>query len=147
MLEGRLAEIYEHLWLMSENKKPRVRVMYRPANAFKAEYSGAAAIFMTSLGGRDHPGIWVQRDQPPAAQNKHDTSGATVSELVSLAHERGHEQSWRDGTYEPMSMPEERRAWTHAEALLRSLGFDAWDVFEEHKAISLGEHERRGTTG
>ena len=37
---------------------------------------------------------------------------ADLRELITLAHERGHEMSWRVSTYVPNTMPEEERAWS-----------------------------------
>jgi hypothetical protein len=68
-----------------------------------------------------------------------------VRELISLAHEHGHEASWRAGTYEVTTMPEERRAWDHARALLQELGFDDCAAFEDAKRESLEVHRLRGT--
>jgi hypothetical protein len=145
MLEGTLAELYERLWTLSEHENPRVRVMYRSPAAFSDGHAGAAAIFMLQQDGRDHPAIWVCRERPPSPQYSAHVAGASITELISLAHERGHERSWRMGSYQPMTMDEENRAWDHAEELLRGMGFDEWDAFKEHKAVSLGEHASRGT--
>ena len=89
--------------------------------------------------------IWVGRAPVPAKCTKADLDRATLPELISLAHERGHEMSWREKTYVPNTMPEELREWDHAEKLLRQMGFVDWDVFAAKKEFSLAEHRRRGT--
>jgi hypothetical protein len=76
-----------------------------------------------------------------------DPAGASLRELISLAHERGHERSCHDRTYpkNPPTMREEHRAWDHAKKILDSMGFTDWDEFDEAKETSLEAHRRRNT--
>jgi hypothetical protein len=108
--------------------------------------NGELAYFATHLGDLPFPHIRVARPFCPDGDEP-DLAGAHVRELISLAHERGHEASWRAGTYEVATMPEERqrRAWDDARALLQKLGFDDWAAFEDAKQESLEVHRLRGT--
>lgn len=156
MLEGRLAEIYKELW--SEDELPEKPSWYladddaRPVKVFYDTFSfkdGEAGKFMThrERDGRitDGPQIWIYRQQPPDPQDEPDLAGAGPEELITLAHERGHEQSWRDRTYRATTMAEERRAWGHARRILGSLDFTEWTEFEDHMRISLAKHVSHGT--
>lgn len=147
VLEGKLAEIYVKLWHMSDHAERPVRVRY-VRGGFVNVVDGASALFFTDLDSRPHPGIWVRRERVPAESSKPDLEGASLGELITLAHERGHEQSWRDATYRAMTMEEEKRAWTLAEQLLQGLGFfelDTTDAFERHRDYSLERHLAAGT--
>lgn len=106
--------------------------------------NGEAAYFATHLDEREFPHIRVARDFVPQSDEP-DLEGATLRELISLAHERGHEASWRAGTYVENNMAEEHRAWKHAEQILRELGFEDWSSFEEAMRVSIAEHMRPGT--
>jgi hypothetical protein len=141
MAEGSLATIYTELWHLSGEAIPPVFALYELADMMP---NGERAYFATYLDGRPFPHIRVARLSCPD-DDEPDLSGADMRELISLAHERGHEASWRAGTYEANTMPEERRAWDHARALLRDLGFDDWDAFEDAKRESLEVHRLRGT--
>ncbi|HEY0475947.1 MAG TPA: hypothetical protein VGD37_00400 [Kofleriaceae bacterium] len=147
MLAGRLAKIYAALWHISDDDDRPGWVLY---NNMGFE-PGQAAMFMTHLADDrgivtdDQPCIWVWRSPAPDPSDEPDLAGADLRELMALAHEHGHERSWRACTYEARSMPEERRAWANADAILRDLGFDSWSEFEDAKRFSLAEHVRRGT--
>lgn len=149
MLDGKLADIYIALWHLSDDRTPPVRVSYEFSMFKGAPAPDAGALFLTGqvIGGKqkDVPGIWIKRNPVPSPRNQPDLDNASAEELISLAHERGHESSWRAGTYEPTTMAEEHRAWAHAEQLLRDLGFDLWLQFEEAKQHSLDEHIKHGT--
>lgn len=147
MLDGQLAQIYTALWHFSDDVDRPVAVLY---NNMGFE-PGQAAMFMTHLADDrgfvidDQPRIWIWRYPAPDPSDEADLAAADLRELIALAHERGHELSWRAGTYEVRSMQEERRAWANADGLLRDLGFDSWPDFEDAKRYSLAEHVRRGT--
>jgi hypothetical protein len=102
------------------------------------------AYFATGRDGRPFPHIRVARPFCPDGDEP-DLAGADIRELISLAHVRGHEASWRAGTYEVTTMPEERRAWDHAQAMLQERGFDNWAAFEDARRESLEGHRLRGT--
>lgn len=136
-------DMYRRLWTMSDEADPPVRVLYEIDEFMPLP--GLAAVFCESMDDGDGPGIRVRRDSCPPEPWEPDVDGATLGELISLAHERGHEHSFRAGTYHAMSMAEEDRAWTNAEVLLRSLGFEEWDAFTEAKKNSLEVHRQRGT--
>ena len=146
-MTGPNAEIYRNLWNMNSlfQKPPPNKPVAIAYQSFARMPDGQAAFFATHEGDRPFPHIRIGRHPVPAECWKADLEGATVLELVSLTHERGHEQSWRDGTYKPNTMPEEFRAWSHAEVMLRALGFNDWLAFEDAKRGSLDEHRRRGT--
>jgi hypothetical protein len=142
-----LRDIYQRLWTWTSSipgdTKPPVPALYDGGLRIR---NGAVALFALTLGKRDFPRVWVLRVPCPARCTEPNLDGATLPELISLAHERGHERSWREGTYPGrMTMPEEHRAWDHAERLLRSMGFVDWDRFESQRERSLAEHRRRGT--
>jgi hypothetical protein len=128
MLRGSLATTYTKLWHLSDDAIPPVFALYELAGMMP---NGERAYFATYLDDRPFPHIRVARpfctdgDEP-------DLAGADVRELISLAHERGHEASWRAGTY-------------HARALLQALVFDDWAAFEDAKRESLEGHRLRGT--
>lgn len=140
-LEGEFAEIYRTLW-EDCGTSPAIHVVYMAPPHFP---NGEAALFYRSMQGEERPGIWVQRWPVPPDSDEPDLEGADVRELISLAHERGHEQSYREGTYEADCMPEEHRAWKHARARLERLGFEDWPAFEEAKAVSMARHRAKGT--
>ena len=159
MLKDRLAEIYQALWCSSDgDERPETPSWYLshddegPAPVFYVRHGfgqGERGMFMLCLenngvvtGG---PRIWIWRQLPPDPQDEPDLVGADLEELITLAHERGHEQSCRDRTYQVRAMAEERRAWVHAERILKSLGFEEWTAFEDHKLDSLAEHAKHGT--
>ncbi len=141
-----LRDIYRRLWALalkpSDETRPPVRVLYQLDEWMPM---GTAAAFFLRDGDVFDPQIWVGRMPCPSEPWKPDLDRATLRELISLAHERGHELSWRKGTYVEHSMPEEHRAWEHADEILRSMGFTDWDAFALAKEESLAEHRRRGT--
>jgi len=142
MLTGELARIYMSLWSLSRDATPPVDPVYSDSIGTM----GARAIFIP--GEDDDPQIRVARALPPDDDQvvpPPDVAGADLHELITLAHERGHEMSWRARTYEVRTIAEEHRAWSHAEMLLRALGFQEWQTFLDHKQDSLNEHGRRHT--
>jgi len=140
-LHGLLATIYTKLWHLSDEASPPVYASYELANMM---LSGALAYFATGLDDRPFPHIRVARPSCPDGDEP-DLAGADIRELISLASVRGYEASWRAGTYEVNTMPEVRRAWDHARALLQELGFDDWAAFETAKQESLEGHRLWGT--
>ena len=145
MLTPELARIYAALWMLSREATPPVDPVYWDTRDMQ---NGARALFIPPASDGDVPQIRVARVQPPDDSEDippPDFGGANVRELISLAHERGHEESWRAKTYEVRTMSEEHRAWSHAEMLLRALGFQEWSEFHAHKQDSLDGHRRRGT--
>lgn len=141
-------ELYRKLWRL------------RPTDVWKPSSEGAviahveyrsagfpigheAGLFFVDESKR--PVIWIRRPQPPEDPSQPDVARASLSELITLAHERGHEASWRADDYQPMTMPEERRAWEQAERILRELGFNEWEIFESQKKYSLEAHAQSGT--
>jgi hypothetical protein len=142
MLAGSLATIYTRLWHLSDDAAPPVFALYELAGMMP---NGERAYFATHRDDRAFAHIRVARPFCPDGDEP-DLAGADMRELISLAHERGHEASWRAGTYEVTTMPEERRAWTHARALLQELGFADWAAFEDAKRASLEVHRLRGTS-
>lgn len=151
-LTGLNADIYTRLWFRNSIWDLDGKTIIRPsADAVCARYwlyglmpDGQAAYFALSDGSLG-PHIRIGRERVPAPAFHPDLNGATLLELMSLAHERGHEASWRNGTYAPGAMPEERRAWDLAEAMLRELSFEDWEEFRQAKQFSLEEHRRLGT--
>jgi hypothetical protein len=136
MLTGELARIYTALATLSDKCNPPVSAqcwLWLPA--------GQAARFATHRDDEVKPHIHLARPHCRGGLRLLPTD-ANLEELISLAHERGHEASWRAGTYVPESMPEERRAWGWTGDLLRSLGFSEWTAFDEHQRFSLEEHQR-----
>lgn len=145
MLTPELERIYTALWTLAREAKPPVDPVYWHAG----DMQGACALFIPPQYDGQDPQIRIASAAPPDDSEDippPDLNGASLRELISLAHERGHEQSWRERTYPvTMTMVEERRAWSHAEKLLRALGFQEWSAFHVHKQESLDEHRRRGT--
>lgn len=96
-----------------------------------------------------------------------DQPGDAVAELLTLAHEAGHFDSWhqrtRPSNFEhlsdrlrnkvsgrPLSTVEQKtiwneeiRAWEHARDRLEELGFTAWEVFGAGKGRSLASYRQR----
>jgi len=145
MLTSELGRIYTALWTLSREADPPVNPVYWDASDMEKD---ASALFIPPQYDGDDPQIRVARVRPPDDSEDvppPDLNGASLRELISLAHERGHEQSLREGTYRAMTMEEEQRAWSYAEKLLRALGFQEWPAFHAHKQDSLDEHRRRGT--
>jgi hypothetical protein len=146
-----LAKIYTELWHLSDNATPPVKVLYRP-DMFGSFDPGQVGKFVPYLedkkeNKRDLPQIWIKRTPPPVPEYKPDPDGADLRELITLAHERGHEQSWRDKTYMANTIAdmantiaEERRAWDHAECFLRKRRFEHWTEFNASKQESLDQH-------
>ncbi len=67
-----------------------------------------------------------------------------LAELITLAHELGHHESFLRGTYteEDHARPEECyleeiRAWTHARTILEEHGFEDWRSFEFQEREAL----------
>lgn len=88
--------------------------------------------------GNKQPGILVFRpERVPAESTEPDIAVATLAELITLAHERGHATSFRAETYVDKSLAEERRAWEHARSILDGLGFTEWDAFNEREKEGL----------
>jgi hypothetical protein len=141
MLEDSLATVYTKLWYLSDEATLPVSVVYELADLMP---NGELAYFAPHLDDRPFPHI---RIAPPACADgdELDVAGADILELISLAHERGHEASWRSGTYEVTTMAEKRRAWDHARELLHQLELDSWAAFEGTKRESLEAHWLRGT--
>jgi hypothetical protein len=99
------------------------------------------------------PSITLYREQATRL------AGDPLSELITLAHELGHAQSWRlgyrttvyldvvDRVYEPgrsfafdeavLVLDEELRAWRFARSILGQKGFTKWAAFDEHKTRAL----------
>jgi len=134
-------DMYRRLWDLV-GKDPPVPALYEYAPDMPLD---TAACFYTHDGDVLDPRILIGRTPCPAQCTKPDLDRATLNELISLAHERGHERSWREGTYRENSMPEERRAWKHARDILGSMGFKDWDAFAAARESSLAEHGHRGT--
>jgi len=140
-LHGLLATIYTKLWHLSDAASPPVYALYELACMMP---NGERAYFATGLDDRPFPHTRVARPSCPDGDEP-DLAGADIRELISLASVRGYEASWRAGTYEANTMPEVRRAWDHARALLQELGFDDWAAFDDAKHESLAGHRLRGT--
>ena len=141
-LTRHLAGIYTTLWTLSDEADPPVYPRYREKGKMRS--SGERGLFALWDGDRPFPHIRVARETCPDSVDD-DPKGADLRELISLAHERGHEASWRADTYEVTTMAEERRAWSHAEMILRVLAFQNWPEFQAAKRFSLDEHQKRGT--
>jgi hypothetical protein len=107
-------------------------------------------------------GFTVQNGVPSIALHRANASGIVddpVFEVLTLAHEGGHADSWRQGyrtapyvavvdrALEPearfesaealLILDEECRAWLYGRARLCGVGFMKWDRFEERKAEAL----------
>jgi hypothetical protein len=150
-LPGHLAEVYCKLWNLSDEVIPPCRTLYQLVDQMPGG-PAQRALFMTHLdsdGDEPVSRIWIARSPIPPDCAKPDLGGATPTELIALALERGHERSHRNGTYvendQPGAMGEQNRAWNHAADILRALGFGEWDAFREAKALSLAIHRSRGT--
>jgi hypothetical protein len=95
------------------------------------------------------PRIWIERTPEPHEHNRPDLADATLEELMSLAHELGHLDSYRRGTYvstddssvsKDIRMREETSAWEYAERRLRSLRFSTWQSFYAHREAAIASH-------
>lgn len=150
MIDGDLARIYVDLWKNGPANARRETVVEYYLLGFCRHLLGVeAGVFMTHDGERDPdlPVIWILREVVPDddACFEPDLSGADLNELLTLAHERGHERSFWDGTYQlGGGLAEEERAWDHAADLLRGLGFTEWPAFHENRATSLRLHRENG---
>ncbi len=135
MLDDEQEKVYSALWwlLLGDG----VACIYRD------DLPLGDALF-TFVEGAVRPAIWVRRSPIPTPANQPNLAGASPRELILLAHERGHEASWHDGSYKPSSMEEERCAWRHAERILLELKFDMVG-FETEKKYALMMHEAIGT--
>jgi hypothetical protein len=147
MLSEEHARIYEKLWRLSSKAEPTAAPVYWDKGGMPNREVG---LFTPPQDEGDIPRIRIARDNPPddlAEDTIPDLDGATLDELITLAHERGHEESWHAGTYpiDPPTMSEERRAWSHAERLMRALGFHEWKAFIHHRQASLFRHSLHGT--
>jgi hypothetical protein len=146
-LEGKLAEIYRTLWNRDADATPRIWARYKSRQFMPREYQDSLGVFVCETDiGNGRPEVWIRRERVPGKSMEPDIANATLAELVTLSHERGHAVSFRAGTYQVSKLPEERRAWDHARVLLGELGFDEWDTFDTHRADSLAEAARRGLT-
>ena len=132
------------VWKPSSEDAPTVHVQYRGPD-FVVGYEAGLFLFVPTSDGSERPLIWIRRTPCPVDLTEPDVTRANMSELCTLAHERGHEASWRAGTYESMTMSEERHAWEHADRILRDLGFKDWCSFEVAKNYSLEMHAKMGT--
>lgn len=142
-LTGQQAKIYTKLWTLSDEASPPVFSTYGDEKAMRT--TAELGLFALYDGDRPFLQIRVKRDPNCPDGDEADPAGADLRELFTLAHERGHEASWREDTYEVTTMAEERRAWSHAEKLLRDRGFDDWIRFEAAKRASLSMHQKRST--
>ncbi len=135
--------MYRRLWALSNDATPPVFASY----VHRSRIVGSAMFFLEPEQGVFCPGIWVgrERDRLPAECDQPDLEHTTLPDLITLAHERGHERSWRERTYVPSAICEERRAWRHAVDILDEMGFTDWDAFEKAKDFSLTVHRRHGT--
>ena len=81
MLVGNNKEVYEKLW----NRSP-VKVVYKHPDRMPDR---AAGYFALTVEGRDNPQIWIARYPVPMEswKGKADLEAATISELITLAHE------------------------------------------------------------
>ena len=147
MLEGEFARIYERLWRLDEAGESGWAVVFYRTAPFEAGESGKYMQYTVRPDGRRHERreIWVRRERAPSPQDEPSIATATLDELIMLAHERGHNESDRRGTYKANSLAEERRAWQLARELLARWNFGDWGAFDAHEQHSLAEHERRGT--
>jgi hypothetical protein len=138
-LEGKLAEIYVTLWNRDEDATPAIGARYSTHRGMPDEYRTSLGIFVRETReGNKHPGILVFRpERVPAESTEPDVATATLGELITLAHERGHATSYRAETYVEKSLAEERRAWEHARSMLEELGFAEWDAFNERQKLGL----------
>jgi hypothetical protein len=157
MLSELHAAIYRAVWGVAMHGESPIIILYEsilfPAN-------DVDALFALQPYGRDddEPQIWIRREPPPDDTDAPDPNGATVDELIALAHEVGHLTSHRNGTYvatynrlggqltaedRTAILEEEMRAWQHAATLLRAHGFDAWDAFDRKRGESLGVYIAR----
>ena len=132
------------VWKPSSDGAPIARVEYRSTADFPIGPEAGLFFVEHARDGSEQPVIWIRREQPPEDPSK-PVAGANELELVTLAHERGHEASWRAGTYKAMTMSEERRAWEHAERILRAMGLNEWWTFEAQRNYSLQAHAQIGT--
>ena len=152
MLDGRNAEIYTTLWQLSDHATEPCACRYASSASLKPYLvpGRTVSVVTTELGGKRLLRISIERVPVPSRAHHPDLAEATVAELVSLAHERGHERSERFGTYIATStadhssaLTEERRAWKTARTMLALVGFDEWNVFDEIEAQAIASYEAR----
>lgn len=163
MLGGHLAALYERLWSLSDQAAPPCRCFYRPWGFLARRYGAEGEqpmMFFPHVGELSdagvwvdvvRPAIWIARDPVPVRNFRPDVVGASLEELFGLAHERGHERSWREGTHVsseastdgPRILDEERRAWRYAVELLGELDREAAGALEAMRARALASYETK----
>lgn len=117
----------------------------------------------TGPSGFPHVSIFREIDQPALAFEVAEASTDPLEELIILAHEFGHHESWLAGHRPPLSgksmltderladpeaaYAEEVRAWHYARQILAGLEpegpaqFDAWDTFASIELASLFSYQ------
>jgi hypothetical protein len=151
-------EIYAKLWTSELTGNPPIPCLYSPPGLCRR----ASGLFSTHPYDPDkfRPEVWLARAPTPKPRTEPDLAGATLEELLVLAHELGHVRSYRknerpDGYrhavdagapnwstlkehQKAMISDEEVRAWDYARVILTDEGFDDWGAYEEKRANSLG---------
>ncbi len=98
----------------------------------------------------DDKKIWIKRSPEPEEFITVDPAGASLVELITLAHEIGHLESDLAGTYvrtlDPDvtfddAMEEERRAWRIGWPLLHKDGFADRSAFDAAREVGLQNAE------
>lgn len=148
-LDAKHTEIYSALWNLSLAHTHPCRCSYRSAGARTNDEGYPTSEFFEPRSTGQALRIEIGRYEVPGNSVRPDPAGATPDELVSLAHERGHERSWRARTYvstsggdvTPAELAEEHRAWGYAEAILSDLGFTDWGRFEVRRRAALKSYE------
>jgi hypothetical protein len=150
-------EIYVKLWGSTEDDTP-IPALYMGPRSFRA--LDEAGLFTTYCreSGEKRPQVWIRRWPVPSASDEPDLDDATLEELLTLAHERGHARSFEDGNRtgeldrvsdlpasswpgllrheKELIFNEEVTAWDNARELLGE-DFDAWGAYDEKRETSL----------
>lgn len=153
MLKDKLAQIYLELWREGwSEREPRSFVYYVSNETCPHGSLGRRRQhFFPKWDDQDHdsPTIWIERTPAPVKSHEPALEDADLDELMALAHELGHLDSYRNGTYVSSAdravspstrMAEEVNAWAYAEARLRALGFEMWSAFEDLRARALASY-------